>query len=462
MSSEGAGPKHDGVSGRHGAEKRPLKSVRMRQEHIAELAKRHTDSPLTTLNHHLDMLWLYCAFQKLRKASATGVDGVTVEEYAHSLEENLADLLERAKSGRYRSSPSRRVYIPKNEREKRPISIPTVEDKLLQRAVCMLMEPIYETEFLDCSYGFRPNRSPHQALTALRGHLKEMNGGWVLDMDIRKYFDSIPHAQLKEVLRKRVNDSVILRLVAKWLRAGVLEDSVLKKSWEGTPQGGVISPLLSNIYLHEVLDSWFEESVKPQMRGKAHMVRFTDDCVMVFEHLSDAQRVMNVLEKRFAKYGLELHPEKTRLVDFRHPWDSGRKPETFDFLGFTHYWGKTRKGGFAIQKKTKSKKMSQSLSRVHEWCKRNRHKDLDWQYQQICRKLLGHYAYYGITGNFRSIQAFRIQAVRIWRYWLNRRSRKRDGMGWKRFSELLKSKYPVPKARIVHRATKHQQLCLDI
>ena len=278
MSSEGAGPKHDGVSDRHGAEKRPLKSVRTRQEHIAELAKRHTDSPLTTLNHHLDMLWLYCAFKQLRKASATGVDGVTVEEYACNLEENLADLLERAKSGRYRSSPSRRVYIPKNEREKRPISIPTVEDKLLQRAVCMLMEPIYETEFLDCSYGFRPNRSPHQALTALRGHLKEMGGGWVLDMDIRKYFDSIPHAQLKEVLRKRVNDSVILRLVAKWLRAGVLEDGMLKQSREGTPQGGVISPLLSNIYLHEVLDSWFEESVKPWMRGKAHMIRFADDC----------------------------------------------------------------------------------------------------------------------------------------------------------------------------------------
>jgi len=233
------------------------------------------------------------------------------------------------------------VYIPKNEREKRPISIPTVEDKLLQRAVYMLMEPIYESDFLDCSYGFRPRRSPHQALTALRGHLKEMDGGWVLDMDIRKYFDSIPHAQLKEVLRKRVNDSVILRLVAKWLRAGVLEDRVLTQSREGTPQGGVISPLLSNIYLHEVLDSWFEESVKPRMRGKAQMIRFADDCVMVFKHLSDAQRVMNVLTKRLAKYGLELHPEKTRLVDFRHPWDSGRKPETFDFLGFTHYWGKT-------------------------------------------------------------------------------------------------------------------------
>jgi len=408
------------------------------------------------------MLWLYCAFKQLRKASATGVDGVTVEEYARNLETNLADLLERAKSGRYRCSPSRRVYIPKNEKEMRPISIPTVEDKLLQRAVHMLMEPIYETEFLDCSYGFRPNRSPQQALATLRGQLMEMNGGWVLDMDIRKYFDSIPHAQLKEVLRKRVNDSVILRLVAKWLRAGVLEDGMLTESWAGTPQGGVISPLLSNIYLHEVLDSWFEESVKPRMRGKAHMIRFADDCVMVFEHLSDARRVMNVLAKRLARYGLELNPEKTRLVDFRHPWDSGRKPETFDFLGFTHYWGKTRKGGFAILKKTRSKKMRQSLKAVHEWCKRNRHKDLDWQYQKICRKLLGHYAYYGITGNFRSIQAFRIQVIRIWRYWLNRRSRKGDGMGWKRFSELLKSKYSVPVPRIVHQATKHQQLCLGI
>ncbi|MFH1965127.1 MAG: reverse transcriptase domain-containing protein [Acidobacteriota bacterium] len=222
------------------------------------------------------MLWLYCAFKQLRKASATGVDGVTVEEYACNLEANLADLLERAKSGRYRSSPFRPANIPKNERETRRISIPTVEDKLLQRAVCMLMEPIYETEFLDCSYGFRPNRSPHQALTALRGHLKEMDGGWVLD--IRKYFDSIPRAQLKEVLRKRVNDSVILRLVAKWLRAGVLEDGMLTESGEVTPLGVLISPILSNIYLHDVLDIFFEESVKPRMRGKAHMIRFADDC----------------------------------------------------------------------------------------------------------------------------------------------------------------------------------------
>jgi hypothetical protein len=281
-----------------------------------------------------------------------------------------------------------------------------------------------------------------------------------------------------ELLRLRVKDSVILRLLAKWLRAGVMEDGAVTVSDEGTPQGGVISPLLSNIYLHYVLDVWFETMIKPRLRGPAHLIRFADDFVMVFSRLDDAHRVMDVLPKRFGKYGLTIHPDKTRLVDFRHPWGSRKKPElersgkgllystaakrqTFDFLGFTHYWGKTRKGGFAIKKKTASKKMRQKLKEVHRWCKANRHKKLEWQYEKLCSKLQGHYAFYGITGNFASIAAFRYQVIRSWRYWLNRRSRKRDGMSWERLGMLLRSKFPLPQARIVHVASVDSQLWLN-
>jgi RNA-directed DNA polymerase len=463
VSSEGDRPEYEGVSGQHVTENRPLTSVRTRQEHIATIAKRHTDSPLTTLNHHLDMLWMYEAFSRVRKDCASGIDGITAEQYAHNLDANLADLLERIKSGRYRASPTRRVYIPKNETEFRPISIPILEDKIAQRAVVMLLEPICEKDFMDCSYGFRPNRSPHKALDALRTCLKEMNGGWVVDVDIRKYFDSIPHAQLKELLRLRVNDSVINRLIAKWLRAGTIDNGTfIKSDEEGTPQGGVVSPIISNIYLHYVLDQWFENAVKPALKGKAHMIRFADDFVAVFERLDDAQRFMNVLPKRFAKYELEIHPDKTKLVDFRHPWDSGQKPETFDFLGFTHYWGKTKKGGYGLKKKTSAKKMRIALKKIHEWCKENRHKPMAWQHRQLCAKLQGHYAYYGITPNSDAIAAFRHQVLRIWRYWLNRRSRKRDGLDWKRFQSILKNTYRVPYAHLVHKLEKEVQLCLGI
>ena len=462
MSSQGDRPRHDCAAGQHAAEIRPLTSVRTRQEHIAYVAEKYTDSPLTTLGHHMDMLWMREAFSRLRRDSAPGVDGVTVAEYAVNLESNLAELLELAKSGRYRTPPVKRVHIPKNKKESRPISMPTVDDKVLQRAVSMLLEPIYERDFLDCSFGFRPRRSAHQALDVLREALTGMNGGWVLDVDIRSYFDSIPHSQLHEILRHRVKDSVILRLLSKWLRAGVLEDESVTVSDNGTPQGGVISPLLSNIYLHTVLDVWFEWVVCPRLKGRAKLIRFADDFVIVFQSQEDALRVLEVLPKRFGKYGLTIHPEKTRLVDFRHPWDIKKKPETFDFLGFTHYWGKTTKGGFCIRKKTASQKLRRSLQGIHAWCKKHRHKELAWQHQRICQKLQGHFAYYGVTGNYVSLAAFRDHALCIWRYWLNCRSRKRDGMSWERFNSLLQTrKFHVPVARIVHPWKRHTQSCLS-
>ena len=223
-----------------------------------------------------------------------------------------------------------------------------------------------------------------------------------------------------------------------------------------------MSPLLSNIYLHTVLDVWFEQEVCPRLRGPAKLIRFADDFVMVFKYQDDAQRVLDVLPKRFGRYGLTIHPDKTRLVDFRHPWDSKQKPGTFDFLGFTHYWGKTRKGGYSVKKKTASKKLRRSLKAIHVWCKQHRHKKLSWQHQRICQKLQGHYAYYGVTGNYASIAAFRDHVLGTWRYWLNRRSRKRDGMSWKRFHSFIHSlKYHVPLARIVHKWQRHTQSCLD-
>lgn len=323
MSSEGEKrPDSRHGVGKHDPKRRSDGNVFTRQRHIAQVAQKYADSPMTTLSHHMDLLWMMEAFARVRKDGAVGVDGQSASEYAKELESNLADLLERAKSGRYRAPPVKRVMIPKNERELRPIGIPTLEDKILQRAVSMVLEPIYEQDFLDCSYGFRPKRSVHQALDAVREGLRELNGGWVLDVDIKAFFDTIPHDHLREILRTRIHDSVITRLLHKWLKAGVMVDGAVHCSTgAGTPQGGVISPLLSNIYLHEVLDCWFAETVKPRMKGKAELIRYADDFVILFERYDDARRVLDVLPKRFEKYGLTVHPEKTRLVDFVHPWE---------------------------------------------------------------------------------------------------------------------------------------------
>lgn len=461
MSSQGSRPGYGSDASLHGVEKRPLTSVKNRQRHIAHIARKYTDSPLTTLSYHMDMLWMREAFSRLNKDSEPGTDKVTVEEYAKNLESNLAELLERAKSGSYRPPPVKRVHIRKNGKETRPIGVPATESKVLERAVTMLLEPLYEQEFLDCSYGFRPGRSTHQGLEQLRQTLKGMNGGWVLDVDVRKYFDSIPHDQLMSILRLRVKDSVILRLIVKWLKAGVWENGEITPSESGTPQGGVISPLLSNIYLHVVLDVWFEQVVKLHVKGPARMIRFADDFVIVFKRREDALKVLRVLPKRFGRYGLEIHPEKTQLVDFRHPWESRRKPQTFTFLGFTHYWGKTRRGGYAVKKKTSAKKMRQSLKRMHQWCKKNCHQPLGWQHEKLCQKLAGHYAAYSVAGNYAAVAAYRYHVLHTWRYWLNRRSRKKDGMGWSRFAALLQGKYRVPYPRIIHKAAREQQVCLS-
>ena len=429
--------------------------VLTKQRRIAELARIHPEVSFTSLAHHIDLQWLYEAFQRTRKDAAVGVDGQTAEEYAKNLGGNLRDLLERAKAGTYFAPPVKRVYIPKGTgSETRPIGIPSFEDKVLQRAAQMVLEPLYEQEFLDCSYGFRPERSAHDALEALWKGLMDMGGGWIIDLDIRKFFDTLDKNHLREILKRRVRDGVLLRLIGKWLNAGVLEDGGVSYPERGTPQGGVVSPILSNIYLHDVLDRWFANEVKPRLKGDAFLIRFADDAVLVFARKEDAERVMEVLPKRFGKYGLTIHPEKTRLIWFGKPQkreEGTSEPprwEKFSFLGFTHYWGRSRKGTWVVKRKTESGRFARALKRITEWCRRNRHRPLSEQQRILAQKLNGHYAYYGITGNIKCLQSFLYQVMRIWRKWLMRRSRGHY-IPWEHFLRLF-HRYPLPAARIVH------------
>lgn len=425
--------------------------VLTKQRRIAELAREHPQMAFTSLNHYLDEAWLAEAVSRVKPEGAPGIDGQSLLDYKQQLEERLKDLLYRAKSGRYVAPPVKRVHIPKGDgKETRPIGMPTIEDKVLQRAVVMVLEPIYEEEFKDFSCGFRPGRGAHQALDLIWRQVMTQNTGWILDVDIRKFFDTLDHRHLREILQHRVKDGVILRLIGKWLNAGVMEEGQVTHPTEGTPQGGVISPLLSNIYLHEVLDRWWVEMVLPVLRGRAFLVRYADDFVMGFELKSDAERVHRVIFQRFAKYGLSLHPEKTRLVAFGRPdGGSGEPPQSFDFLGFTHYWGKSRKGRWVVMRKTSRKRLNRALQTMNQWCRKFRHQKLRWQVEQLGRKLKGHYGYYGLTGNFRSLQQYRWQVIAIWRRWLNRRSREHGSMPWARMHRLLAFWY-IPPPRVVH------------
>ncbi len=425
------------------------------------LAKEAPEMAFTSLAHHIDIDWLREAFKRTRKDGASGVDGQTAKQYEERLEENLRSLLDRTKSGTYRAPPVRRVHIPKGSgSETRPIGIPTFEDKVLQRAVAMVLEAIYEQDFMDCSYGFRPSRSAHQALDSLWQQTMAMRGGWVVELDIRKFFDTLDHAHLRTILGRRVRDGVLVRLIGKWLHAGVLEAGELSYPEAGTPQGGVISPLLANIYLHDVLDVWFEQVVKPRMRGRAFLIRYADDAVMVFSDEVDARRVMDALPKRFGKYGLALHPDKTRLILFRpsapHKDRLGKggdaEPGRFDLLGFTHYWGWSRRGNAVIQRKTAKGRFRRALQRITEWCREVRHRPIPEQHEQLVRKLRGHYGYYGITGNRYALSRFLFEVERIWRKWLSTRSwRARRNWDW--FRGLLR-RHPLPTPIVVHSALR--------
>ena len=367
---------------------------------IADAAHRSPELAFISLNHLLCPELLRQAFKRLRKDGAPGVDGRTWAEYEAGLEVRLPVLLDLAKSGRYRAPPVRRVHIPKGTGpETRPIGIPTIEDKLLQKAVAMILEPIYEQDFHPGSYGFRPGRSAHQALGALREAVMGIGGGWVLEVDIRKFFDTVDHRWLQTFVRRRVRDGVILRLIGKWLKAGVFEEGSVSYPELGTPQGGVISPMLANVYLHEVLDTWWEREVKPRLKGRATLVRYADDFVLVFGRESDARRVQAVLPKRFEKYGLQVHPEKTRLVRFDRPREGKPPPGQFDLLGFTHRWERSRRGYWVVTRRTAKSRFRRGLQRIAQWCRANRHEPIRVQQLALALRLRGHDAYYGITGN---------------------------------------------------------------
>jgi group II intron reverse transcriptase/maturase len=425
-----------------------LETVSTKQTRIANLAQRLRGKPLLSIAQHMDLDWLEEAHRRTRKDGATGIDGQTAAAFEEKLGENLRSLLDRAKSGDYRAPPVRRVHIPKGDGSKtRPIGIPTHEDKVLQRAVAMLLEPVYEREFYDFSYGFRPQRSAHDALEALDRGLFQMRGGWVLDVDIKSFFDTLDHGKLRDLVRQRVADGVVTRLIGKWLRAGVLEGGVLSHVEQGTPQGGVISPLLANIYLHEVLDKWWIEMVLPCMHGKAFMIRYADDFVMAFSDKRDAERVLAVLPKRFARFGLTLHPEKTKMVRFRPPNPrDGDESGSFDFLGFTHFMGRTRRGYWTPRRKTSRKRLTRALKELREWMRVNRHLPVHAQAAAIGEKLRGHFGYFGIRGNSRALAQMFRAVCRLWHKWLSRRSQ-RGRLSWEAFTGLL-AHHPLPPPRL--------------
>jgi RNA-directed DNA polymerase len=455
LQSKGALHHMESVEGKT-PERRARISVSTKLDRVARRARENPQEVITSLNHLIDVEWLREAFHNTRRDGATGIDGVTAEEYEAALEENLATLLEQFKSGTYRAPPVRRAYIPKGDGSKmRPIGIPTLQDKILQRAVVMLLDAVYEQTFRNCSYGFRRGRSQHQALELVRLGLMRMGGGFVIELDIEKFFDTLDHEHLRNFLDLRVRDGVIRRAIGKWLKAGVLEDGEIERSTEGTPQGGVISPLLANIFLHHVLDEWFEDEIAPRLTGRSFLVRFADDAVIVVEHETDAKRIMDVLTKRLGKYGLKLHPQKTRLVRFKRPRhaekdrrsdDDDDEPGTFPFLGFTHYWGSTRTGGWAVKRKTERGRVQRTLKKINVLCRRMRHERIAEQHKQLCDRLRGHYNYYGVSSNFRSLAAVCRWVEEIWRYWLNRRSEKRS-VSFERFRAIIEHK-PLLQPRL--------------
>ncbi|MDC0740869.1 group II intron reverse transcriptase/maturase [Polyangium mundeleinium] len=419
---------------------------------VAERARREPEGRFHALAHLIDGPALARAYRRMRKDAAVGVDGVTKEQYGLDLERNLQGLHERLRSKRYRHQPIRRVHIPKDKGKTRPIGISAFEDKLVQDAVREVLEAIYEQDFLDCSYGFRPGRSAHDAIRALDRLVYKGKVGWILEADIVSFFDSVDRTKLLEMLQTRVADGSLLRLIGKCLHVGVLDGAEYSEPEIGTAQGSVLSPLLGNIYLHYVLDLWFDREVKPRTRGEAHLIRYADDFVMVFERQDDAERVMEVLHKRMGRFGLTLHPDKTRLLPFQRPpaaQTGGKGLATFDFLGFTLYWRRTLRGQWQMACKTRSARLRRAVQSVADWCRRYRHLPVKVQHAALKRRIQGHFNYFGVNGNVRSLLLLVEEAKRAWYKWLCRRSN-RVRLNWEGFGEMLKS-LPLPRPRVIVR-----------
>ena len=421
-------------------------------QRIANMAESDPELVFTSLVHLIDAEFLKESFHQIRIGGAAGVDGVSWLEYAGNLDANVEALHQRLRNGTYRAHAVKRGWIDKDDGKKRPLGILVIEDKVVQRAAKTLFEAVYEQDFYEFSHGFRPEHSPHQALKELRDNCNKINVSTILDADITGFFDNIIRNLLMDVIKKRVNDGGLLRLIGKWLNAGVLDGEDLFYPEKGTPQGGVISPILANIFLHHVLDEWFVKEIQPLLKGRSFLIRFADDTVFGFEYESDARLVMKVLVKRFEKFGLTIHPEKSALIDFRNPLKRKEESEiakdTFDFLGFTHYWGKTRRGYYTIKRKTIGKRLRQRMKRIWKWCKENLHVKITEQYKTLSAKLRGHYQYYGVRCNYKMLEAYYEYLLYAWRHWLTRRTRN-GYISYEEFDKILDT-FRLPKPRIVH------------
>lgn len=412
---------------------------------IAERSRSYPGEALTNLQQFIDENFLGECLKTLNRQSASGVDGQNWKAYNEICKERIPELLREFKSGSYKAPHIRRVYIPKGDGKQRPLGIPTIEDKVLQTAVSRILIPIYEGIFYESSYGFRPGKSQHQALEELFQEVSIHGKRYIIDADMENYFGSINHQSLREFLDRKIKDGVIRKMIDKWLKAGVLEEGQVKYPTEGTPQGGTISPLLSNIYLHYVLDEWFKEEIQPLLKGKSFLIRFADDFLLGFTDEADARRVMDVLPKRLGKYNLKLHPEKTKLLELD---GTQRGNRGFDFLGFTHYMGKSRRGRSILKRKTSGKKMRAALKRMHEWLKINRHGKIESVIAELNVKLRGHYQYYGITFNARQLRSYYEAVKRMLFKWTNRCGGRQ--LSWERFALRAEVWSPLLKPRIYH------------
>jgi group II intron reverse transcriptase/maturase len=422
---------------------------------IAKRARQEPQCQFTSLAHLLDEQFLAACYRRLGRDRASGVDGVTWKDYGEHLDENLRDLVARMKEKRYKPLPAKRVYIPKDEHSQRPLGLPALEDKIVQKGIAEILAAIYEADFLDCSYGFRPGRGCHQAINAVDKTIMRQPINHVIDADIKAYFDSVSHSGVMKCLQVRIKDPSFLLLVQRFLKAGYFEAGEIVATEQGTPQGGNLSPMLSNIFLHYVLDLWFEKRIKQQVRGICFLVRYADDFVCMVQYQDDAPRILEALRERFTQFDLVLHPEKTRVISFgryerQNAQRQKRRPNTFDFLGFTHYCDRSRKGTFMVGHQTSRKKFRKKCGELNDWLKavRNCCQAKEW-WSVLKAKLTGHYQYYGISGNMRSLSRFYWLAVRLAMKWLNRRSQKHS-FSWESFRAYLKH-YPLPTPRIVHK-----------
>ena len=452
-----AGEERERTKGNTDGKTRPGRSagpdVSSALDRVRQVAVRDKEARFTALLHHVSLSRLRWAYWAIRPQAAPGVDGVTWSAWGQDLEVNLQDLHGRVQQGRYRASPSRRAYIPKADGRQRPLGIATLEDKIVQRAVVEVLNAVYEVDFLGFSYGFRPGRSPHRALDALATGIVRKRVNWVLDADIRDFFGQLDRAWLRKFLRHRIADERVLRLVDKWLAAGVIEDGTWTQSDTGSPQGASVSPLLANVYLHYVLDLWADWWRQRHAHGDVIIVRFADDFTVGFEYREDAERFLAGLRERFAKFGLELHPGKTRLIEFGRHAARNRvargegKPETFSFLGFTHICATTRNGRFWVRRKTDSKRMRAKLEVVKDQLRRRRYQPIPEQGRWLAAVVRGHQVYYAVPGNSDAVNAFRTQVARHWHQALRRRSQK-SRLPWARMNRIV-TRW-LPTTRILH------------